>query len=65
MGIRNLCELLNCVKELIVFECLKKSGVTSRHRFKADCYQKATSKTKKAFRELMKNLFLSQVHLSF
>lgn len=65
MGIRNLCELLNLVKELIGFECLKKSGVISRRRFRADRYQKATGKREKAFGELVKNLFLSQVHLSF
>lgn len=44
VGFRNLCELLNLVKELIGFECLKKSGVISRCRFKA---QNATNKTRK------------------
>jgi len=31
VGIGDLCQLLNLVKELIGFECLKKSGVISRH----------------------------------
>lgn len=56
MGIGNTCKLLNLVKELTGFECLKKPGVISRHRFKADCYQKATSKTKSIWRTDEKSL---------
>lgn len=44
---RNLGELLNLVKELIVPECLKKSGLISGHRLKVNDYQKATNETKK------------------